>query len=101
MKKLMPFLMVMLSLMVLAPQIGAMDSRDYFFESYSAYMQRMTGSGMAQMRAEDARIYQSCDASHNCKTVEGTKLSEKRADSFVKPICWIRDVGSYPHVCVW
>ncbi len=94
-------LLILLSLGVLffAPQVGNEKPRDVLFkDSYMTQMRRMTGSGMAEMRAEDARFYQVCDAHHQCGFRKEVKVAAKVRNA--AHVCWIRNVGSYQRVCI-
>lgn len=77
---------------------------DLFRESYIAHMRRSGGSGLAEMRAEDALKLQVCDRNHVCaplvKKVEEKEMVLKLNGNLNK-FCKFENVGSYTHICAW
>lgn len=77
--------------------------QSFFQESYRAHMQREAGSGMAEMRAQDARLYQICDRDHKCSPLSESE-NEKTAFSgtaILGKFCKFENAGSYTHICAW
>lgn len=97
-------LMLVFSTIELNKYEAKVQPYDAFRESYKAQMQKMTGSGMAETRAEDARKYQSCDLHHNCKPFSEAKpapVQNPEMGIVFGKFCKFSEVGSYAHVCAW